>query len=453
MLVKEKIALLSADNLAYILSEVCRSHPEVSYQVEDLLNALITQQKDAGEAIKQSLNIISQDKKDLDEQKVELLMQQLRSLRKRILTSSAENMLEFIVQFLHLESGIMDRLDPSMDNQDLYDIFNAAVVNLNEILIKQKTPLNQKVDIVLALSINDTHATFDEIIMHCKEALTEDGLMILKDRLENALNDRNVEEVKIGLKQIADCLQDEDLFIHACTFTGSPTTIDRMEIALRLTECKEDKEALKWLVSATMPDDLEWADLYKKAMLQSLENLGDYAKAQEYRLTWFEADLDPVMYDQLFQKTRLHLRPLLHKDAIAKATTFHDPMQALSFLNHLRDPVAIASFVYLKINQLDGSYDSVLNTAAELLRKNDQLAATLLYRKMIEDVLSQTKVNLFHSAAKKLVLCAALSPNVKDWHTYQQHADYIKNIVAQYPEAAAVWTYYQKESQQKNIKK
>jgi hypothetical protein len=67
-----------------------------------------------------------------------------------------------------------------------------------------------------------------------------------------------------------------------------------MEIALRLTECKEDKEALKWLVSATMPDDLEWADLYKKAMLQSLENLGDYAKAQEYRLTWFEADLDPV---------------------------------------------------------------------------------------------------------------------------------------------------------------
>jgi hypothetical protein len=147
------------------------------------------------------------------------------------------------------------------------------------------------------------------------------------------------------------------------------------------------------------------------------------------------------------------LRPLLHKDAIAKATSFHDPMQALSFLNHLRDSVAIASFVYLKVNHLDGSYDGVLNTAAELLRKNDQLAATLLYRKMIEDILSNTKVNLFHSAAKKLVLCAALSPNVKDWHHYQQHEDYLKNIISQYPESAAVWEYYQKESQHKNIKK
>ena len=130
MLIKEKIALLGADDLAHLLTEVCRSHPEVSSQLEEQLNALMKQQKDSCEEIKQIFNVINQDKKDLDEQRVELLTQQLRSLRKRILTSSSENMLELIVQFLHLESGIMDRLEPSLDNQDLYDIFNAAAVNL-----------------------------------------------------------------------------------------------------------------------------------------------------------------------------------------------------------------------------------------------------------------------------------------------------------------------------------
>jgi hypothetical protein len=446
-MIKEKLITFGAENLAELIDAFCKNNPDYHHQIEQSIELLAKKKQDTVEAVRQRLYSLQHEHLTLSEDNALILAKELKTILHQIVNILfplvPQQALSLLVMLLKLERFVMERVEP--ENQNFFDLFNTASEHLGQMLKTTSTSIDEIVDLVFDFCMHNHHETFDLIIEHCHESLGEKGLSCLQERFEEALADDNKEFIKIGLQNIADCLKDENLFIHACTFTGPATPIDCMEIAMRLAECKDHRQALQWLMSTQMPQDIEWADIYKKAILTSLESCGEYEKAQEYRLTWFEQDLDFGLYEQLLEKTRLHLRALFKQDMIVKVSQFHDPLQALNFLVQLRDSSAIASFVYSKHALLKAHHHSILNQAAEHLRKTDQLAATLLYRKIIEDILANNQLNLFNTALKKLLLCSTLSLNIKEWHTYSQHMDYIKIIESSYPECISFWREYQEK--------
>lgn len=101
---------------------------------------------------------------------------------------------------------------------------------------------------------------------------------------------------------------------------------------------------------------------------------------------------------------------------------------ALAFLMDIQEFDEATKLVRLKIDELDRRAYDVLRPAAGLLQNVDPLAATLLYRKMIEPVLKNAKSKYYSYAAKDLVACDILSERIADWQGLQDHHHYFQDL-------------------------
>lgn len=77
-----------------------------------------------------------------------------------------------------------------------------------------------------------------------------------------------------------------------------------------------------------------------------------------------------------------------------------------------------------------------------MLQNTDPIAATLLYRKMIEPVLDETKSKYYNYAAKDLVTCGVLNFKIANWGTLQNHEEYLKAIEIKHKRKVSFWAEY-----------
>jgi hypothetical protein len=65
---------------------------------------------------------------------------------------------------------------------------------------------------------------------------------------------------------------------------------------------------------------------------------------------------------------------------------------------------------------------------AERLEDKEPLAASLLYRRMIDFPLDHGRSKRYGHAARHLLSCAGLAPLIADWQGQQPHADYANGL-------------------------
>ena len=58
----------------------------------------------------------------------------------------------------------------------------------------------------------------------------------------------------------------------------------------------------------------------------------------------------------------------------------------------------------------------------------DPLAATLLYRELVQATLDKATTKYYKYAAKDLVECDTLAERIEDWESFQTHEDYIDTL-------------------------
>lgn len=249
--------------------------------------------------------------------------------------------------------------------------------------------------------------------------------------------------ISIGLKQIADCQDDVDAYIAACSFNAKPSAHEHLEIAERFIKHWKGQEAIKWLDSIDLPHTHSWQHKRKALKIEALELCGKYQEAQTERLHWFEETLSPRVYKEIVKYAEVDFIGSFHKIAIQKALEFHDPYTAITFLVAIQEFEPLAILVHSKSSDLDGSNYNILRPAADVLHKIDPLAATLLYRKMIQPILANTKSKYYNYAAKDLVTCGILSNQITDWKQYQNHEIYFLELSMQHKRKTSFWAGYQ----------
>ena len=131
---------------------------------------------------------------------------------------------------------------------------------------------------------------------------------------------------------------------------------------------------------------------------------------------------------------------------------FPEPHGALSFLVQIQEFEEVAKFVHARFNELNGRQYYTLRPAADLLQNTDPIAATLLYRKMIEPVLDETKSKYYNYAAKDLVTCGVLNSKIANWGTLQNHEEYLKVIETKHKRKVSFWAEYKSALQKQAAK-
>jgi len=355
---------------------------------------------------------------------------------------------DVMLDFLDLHENIINSIDDS--NCDISDLFMTACQDLGAIGQNINHLSIQKiVEIVFDRFTNNQFSVYDNIIIDCKDMLKNQGLDLLQKKFKKTAN-------KLGLKSVADSKNDVDLYIEACSLEDKIRPHDHLEIAERLIKHQRAKEAIQWL--DTMETDDLWPNYFskqnnrKELKIQALELDGRHEDAQKERLSWFANSLSSSLYKNILKVSNQNFQKAFQLDTIKKAFQFPQPYIALNFLLEIQEFEKLAQFVRARFEELNGEQYYTLRPAAEALQLVDPLAATFLYRKMLEPVVEKAKNKYYNYAAKDLVTCGVLDSHITDWKTAQKHDTYFKELEVKHKRKVSFWAEYESALQSQAAK-
>jgi hypothetical protein len=217
-----------------------------------------------------------------------------------------------------------------------------------------------------------------------------------------------------------------------------PRVRDDAGMAKRLLDAGRPAEAHA-VIEAAEPNPAKNAIELADLRIAALAALGRHDEAQAARWHEFTRTLRE-------QPLRDFLRQLpdfedteREKQALALAASFRDPHRALEFLTTWPDPRGAATLVQRRFDAIDGNCYWLLGPAAERLEAKEPLAATLLYRRMIDFTLDRARSSRYGHAARHLASCAWLATTVTDWHGRAPHAEYLADLRRRHGRKSGFW--------------
>ena len=455
LILRELLIATNHEKLVDILLSLHENNHDVGKQLDIIFAGLDDDPKKIVSMIKKEITSLKRSSKFVDYYESDSLADRLNNLRLRIVNDfnakSPKIAFEMMLDFLDMHKNTLERVDDS--NGTVSGVFFTACDDLGSLARQVNLPNNQElVEIIFTRFINNDYSIYDSIIHSFKDVLKDQDFDLLKEKLKNAENDKNALTIKHGLKSIADCQNDVDEYIAACAFEDGICAHDHLDIAKRLIKHWRPKEALKWLDNMETPINHSWQKDKKDLKIQALELDGNYEQAQKERLLWFSETLSPKLYGEILKAAKPDFKETFQSDAVKKAFQFPEPHGAMSFLVQIQEFEEVAKFVHARFNELNGRQYYTLRPAADLLQNTDPIAATLLYRKMIEPVLDETKSKYYNYAAKDLVTCGVLNSKIANWGTLQNHGEYLKVIETKHKRKISFWSEYKSALQKQTAK-
>lgn len=214
---------------------------------------------------------------------------------------------------------------------------------------------------------------------------------------------------------IADRRGDPDIFI-ALERAMLPGRENRVEIARRLLGAGRPGEALEWirrmqdpgLRVATRADliagfDLRGPERERQALeIEILDALGRTSEAQTLRWSRFERELDaPMLRNHLTRLPDFEDEEALQRE-LDHAEAFPQPHRALAFLVNWPALNRAARLVIARPAIWQGDQYAVLGPAADALALNHPLAATILYRRLLDGILEGARSAAYPHGARYL---------------------------------------------------
>ncbi|MGB0935708.1 MAG: DUF6880 family protein, partial [Alphaproteobacteria bacterium] len=256
MVNKKDLISVGADKLADVLIEMYENNRDMRKQLDIVFAGLSGDPKKISSLIRKEITSLKRSSRFIDYYESRSFSESIDQIRLRILNDllpiSPKAAMDLMLLFLETHEKTLNRVDDS--NGDIGDVYRDACQNLGSISEKSETPLQEQVKLVFRCFTNNDYGIYDEIIHSFKNSLGEKGLNMLWSELENAEGKVREFPISIGLKEIADCKKDVDVYINACSITGKPSTYEHLEIAKRLNEHWRGEEALKWLDEAEIKE-------------------------------------------------------------------------------------------------------------------------------------------------------------------------------------------------------
>jgi hypothetical protein len=341
-----------------------------------------------------------------------------------------------LVRFLSTADRVFERIDDSSGR--LQNVYHEAAAALPDLVGRLEQADKASIpDRLFALTVSDDYGFFSTImpelvahlpahaVDHWDERLVEAerSLGPIKDWDRNWKKRAKADRIICLRQAIADCRQDVEAFI-ALEKSRPDGHHNTMAIAERLCDAGRHSEALEWvrkrgrpglkvmtydnLADGSSPRDVP--DLARTRLeIRILEAMGDRTTAQDVRWKTFETTLDiGMLRDHIARLPDFAEFDVLDK-AFARAIDFEQKYRALEFfLNWPRLDLA-AKVVVDRRAEWEGRHYETLLAAAETLEADHPVAATILYRTLLDDILNRARSPAYGHAARYLEKLDALA--------------------------------------------
>lgn len=253
---------------------------------------------------------------------------------------------------------------------------------------------------------------------------------------------------------IADARGDADAFI-AIEEEMSPERPDLAAVAERLLAAGRPEEALDWIrrkqkrgTAVVTREDLvaggidpQGPERAREAVeIRILDALGRKDEAQALRWSRFEQSLDAqALRDYLARLPDFEDEEALER-AFDHAANRKDPHGGLYFLIRWPNLDRAARLVLTRRDAWSGRIWELLAPAAEALEPDHPLAASVLYRALIDDILDRGRSPAYGHGARHLTRLADLARELKPGDLTPDHGDYVARLRKAHGRKSGFWS-------------
>jgi hypothetical protein len=354
-----------------------------------------------------------------------------------------------LLRFIDTHGKVFERIDDSGGRiQDVYWQAGEKVPDLVE-----KLPAEDRGRLTKALTKNlgsDTHGYAPRMAAALAPLLPEAALVAWDRALQAASDDDSYISVR---QAIAEARGDLDLFLaledKRPDWRQNPLhAAEKLLAAGRLDDAlawarREHRGGIAFATAADLaegrikrPHDLQRVDLEARI----LEAKGDRKAAQALRWEAFETTLNPKPLRDYLKK----LGDFEEDDEIARAFAVAEASphaySALAFFIAWPRLDRAAKLVLDRAAQWDGRHYGLLADAAAALEESFPLAASILYRALLNDILGRGKSQAYGHGARYLAKLATLAEGIADWKGLDNHAAYALGLRKYHGRKAGFWS-------------
>ncbi len=363
-----------------------------------------------------------------------------------------------LLRFIASHEQVFERVDDSAGR--VQDVYYQAIAATGDLAPSLATPeadaLPEKIMTALGES---THGYLIDVTAAVAPHLPQDSLARWDSDLKEAIAARQAEEAArkpdawfysmtsqwAAMRQIlASARGDLDLLI-ALEVKKKPHMQDTLGIAAQLLEAGRSAEALEWVRKPGRRSFGETDDglAPERVSLEAriLDATGDKSAAQALRWRCFEARLSAdILRDYLkhlpdFEDIEAEERA--HELAMEQA----EPEVALQFFLDWPRLDLAAKLIATYPHRWDGGDWHILPKIAGLLEHDHPLAATILYRALLDSILDRGRSKAYGHGAKylgKLVVLAQEADAMRPG-TMTDHATYLGKLKQTHPRKSGFW--------------
>ena len=365
----------------------------------------------------------------------------------RMNAATPEEGIELLSGFYEADQAILERCDDS--NGAVGEVFRWNACDAFAQFAKKCKDKDSLLKRVYRLYMESEYGVRSALIERASEFLPKKKLRQLVQEFWTYVENSDEEghgrrHALIGIELLAHQLSDPALFERArLEAWPEPNVACCLDIAKAYAECKEDDKALEWL--ERIPDEGHWrASEQDNLLFPVLRRKGDNDRAEEVAWRIFRRHRARESLEQLIEVAGKKKRKQILTDQIAEILT-EERFSATdaTFLVEMNLNSEAATYTTQNAAKLDGGdYWSLTPLAEHMEEGKFLLAATALYRALLDSILARAQSKAYHHGAKYLRKLDAMAGKVTSWEPLAAHAEYKTAIIRDHKRKWRFWEEY-----------
>ena len=351
--------------------------------------------------------------------------------------------LDLICAFLETDENVLECCDDS--NGTIGDIYRYDANHLFCEYAGSCTDKPYLLERIKELLKTDPYDLRGLILDEADKYLPAEDIRGLCNELQQSLEQTGRDEFsqyRFALLTLAGVLKDPELYIQT-ELAGQdcpPQSHQMISFAREYQRAGDPRKALEWLEQVNGMPDWRWAE---KAGLEIelLRELGEMDRARQVAFELFSKHICLTNLELLLEIAGTDQREPLLKEATKSILS--DRRFDIQHAKLLRDTGLAADleqYIVQTAKTIDGNqYHWLAPLAEHLLHRDQHLAATLVFRPLLESVLDRGFTKAYHHAARYLLLLNELAGKISDWRGQTDHPEFRKRIEDQHKRKYRFW--------------
>jgi hypothetical protein len=438
---RAKIEKLSQDNLVDIICAVHDTGKHEKSLIEQFVAAY--NPKDLYTILNKQITSIKSSKRFIDYHESHGMACKIHRINsgvdRSLVKQSPELAIKLCKKLIEIDSSIFERADDS--NGDISESYYDTYEILDEAFYHSDLPVEQIAEYLFDIYTHDDYGVRSHILNYFNKSLKKG----VDKRLEELVLTNKLDRyMKVhALKVIADVRNDVEYYIRIAKEYNEEDKSkipdnEICDVARRLNKAFRGDEAIELL------KNLDFNEYhYSKGanlLIEAYKLNGEDDKAQKVLWKRFESLLLSQDYLEYIKLSSEEERKIALAKAIELTKAQDNIAVSLQFLYNIQEYDLIENLIFENTKQLNAyDYSLYRKLSTDLAKNGKYLAATLLRRELVNNVLTKAISKYYKYAVSDLKKAREFSFKVTDWHNFDDHAGFMEVIEENHKRKTAFW--------------